>query len=221
MKLAAHGALSSDGIWPVDRRTSVRYALERPGFQPCAVRRSLLAGLGQMLWRNFGLEMALSCLLALVNVTTALAQPFFLQSLLGNGDMFSVCGLFAASIIAGATDAHMRLLLRRVGVQMRSALTALLSDGCMSTTQGAESIADPTVLIEVDSAKIFELVEQYHLLWMVPLQAAISIAALILLLGWQSVLAGFFSPVRLFPSIFGYFKVEAGCLLFSRSWLYL
>ncbi|KAI8652987.1 hypothetical protein NCS55_01281900 [Fusarium keratoplasticum] len=115
--------------------------------------------------------------------------------------MFSVCGLFAASIIAGATDAHMRLLLRRVGVQMRSALTALLSDGCMSTTQGAESIADPTVLIEVDSAKIFELVEQYHLLWMVPLQAAISIAALILLLGWQSVLAGFFSPVVALPLI--------------------
>ncbi|KAL2674265.1 hypothetical protein Neosp_012716 [[Neocosmospora] mangrovei] len=145
--------------------------------------------------------MALSCLLALVNVATALAQPFFLQSLLENSDIASVCGLFAASITAGATEAHMKLLLRKVGVQIRSALTALLCDACMSMAKGSGSTADPTVLIEVDSVKIFELTEQYHLLWMVPLQATISIAALVLLLGWQSVLAGFLSPVIAFPLI--------------------
>ncbi|RSM07638.1 hypothetical protein CDV31_008531 [Fusarium ambrosium] len=115
--------------------------------------------------------------------------------------MASVCGLFSASIVAGATDAHMRLLLRKIGVQIRSALTALLCDGCMSTPKSEESTSDPTVLIEVDSAKIFELVEQYHLLWVVPLQATISIAALILLLGWQSVLAGFLSPLVALPLI--------------------
>ncbi|KAI8653732.1 hypothetical protein NCS56_01328000 [Fusarium sp. Ph1] len=103
--------------------------------------------------------------------------------------------------MAGATDAHMTLLLRKIGVQVRSALTALLCDGCMSTVKDEESAADPTVLIEVDSAKIFELIEQYHLLWMVPLQATISIAALVLLLGWQSVLAGFLSPVVALPLI--------------------
>ncbi|RSL53528.1 hypothetical protein CEP53_007709 [Fusarium sp. AF-6] len=115
--------------------------------------------------------------------------------------MSSICGLFSASIIAGATDAHMRLLLRKIGVQIRSALTALLCDGCMSTPKSEESTSDPTVLIEVDSAKIFELVEQYHLLWMVPLQATISIAALILLLGWQTILAGFLSPFVALPLI--------------------
>ncbi|KAJ4214422.1 hypothetical protein NW759_010439 [Fusarium solani] len=103
--------------------------------------------------------------------------------------------------MASATDAHMALLLRKVGVQVRSALTALLCDGCMSIVKDEESAADPTVLIEVDSAKIFELIEQYHLLWMVPLQATISIAALVLLLGWQGVLAGFLSPVVALPLI--------------------
>ncbi|RMJ11630.1 hypothetical protein CDV36_008739 [Fusarium kuroshium] len=201
MKLAANGTLSSDDTWPVDHNISVRHALDRPGLQPNAVRQSLLAGLGRILWRNFWGEMMLSGLLALVNVATALAQPFFLQSLLEKSDMSSVCGLFSASIIAGATDAHMRLLLCKIGVQIRSALTALLCDGCMSTPKSEESTSDPTVLIEVDSAKIFELVEQYHLLWMVPLQATISIAALILLLGWQSVLAGFLSPLVTLPLI--------------------
>ncbi|RTE73113.1 hypothetical protein BHE90_012462 [Fusarium euwallaceae] len=201
MKLAANGTLLSDDIWPIDHNVSVRHSLDRPGLQPHAFRQGLLTGLGCMLWRNFWTEMMLSGLLALVNVATALAQPFFLQSLLEKSDMSSVCGLFSASIIAGATDAHMRLLLRKVGVQIRSALTALLCDGCMSTPKSEESTSDPTVLIEVDSAKIFELVEQYHLLWMVPLQATISIAALVLLLGWQSVLAGFLSPLVALPLI--------------------
>lgn len=197
MKLAAKGTLSSDGTWPIDRQMSVRHSLERPGLQPHAIRQSLSAGLGRMLWRNFGVEMMASCLLALISVAAALAQPFFLQSLLENGDIPSVCGMFAATIMAGATDAHMTLLLRKIGVQVRSALTALLCDGCMSMAKDEDSIADPTVWIEVDSAKIFELIEQYNLIWMVPLQAIISIAALVLLLGWQSVLAGFLSPVRL------------------------
>lgn len=201
MKLAAKGTLSSDDTWPLDRHMSVRHSLERPGLQPHALRQSLSAGLGRMLWRNFRVEMMASCLLALASVATALAQPFFLQSLLEKGGIYSACGLFTASIMASATDAHMALLLRKVGVQVRSALTALLCDGCMSIVKDEESAADPTVLIEVDSAKIFELIEQYHLLWMVPLQATISIAALVLLLSWQSVLAGFLSPVRLSPPL--------------------
>ncbi|KAG7432759.1 ABC transporter C family member 8 [Fusarium oxysporum f. sp. raphani] len=82
-------------------------------------------------------------------------------------------------------------------------MTALIADRCISSTNidiHAQN-ADPTLLIEVDTTKIYELVEQFHLLWMIPLQAGISVVALVLLLGWQSVLAGFLSPAVFLPLI--------------------
>jgi hypothetical protein len=67
----------------------------------------------------------------------------------------------------------------------------------MAATDGKQSGADSAVLIEVDCGKVFDLVEQYHGLWMAAVQSAISVAALVLLLGWQSVLAGAISPVTI------------------------
>ncbi|KAF5978805.1 hypothetical protein FBULB1_6003 [Fusarium bulbicola] len=111
--------------------------------------------------------------------------------------------MFAATVASGTTEAHLKLQLSKIGVQFRSAMTALIADRCILSTNidiQAQN-ADPTLLIEVDTTKIYELIEQFHLLWMIPLQAGISVVALVLLLGWQSVLAGFLSPVIFLPLI--------------------
>ncbi|OJJ01951.1 hypothetical protein ASPVEDRAFT_129890 [Aspergillus versicolor CBS 583.65] len=145
--------------------------------------------------------MVSSAALALVNIAAAIAQPFLLRSFLETCQVLPVLGLFSTSVLAGATEAHMQLLLSRAGVQLRSALTAVLCDECMVPANRGPSTSDPLVLVEVDSAKVFELVQQYHLIWMVPLQAGISIAALAQILGWESVAAGFLSPVIALPLI--------------------
>ncbi|CAG9990016.1 unnamed protein product [Clonostachys byssicola] len=201
LQLAASRPLSIDDTWPVDRKLSVGSTQLQPIFQSFEFRHGVAKGFDSVLWRNFKGGMVSSFLLAVVNVATALAQPFFLQSLIENGDLLSVTGLFLASLMAGATEAHMKLQLRKIGVQLRSALTSLLCDQCMSATDGKESGADPAVLIEVDCGKVFDLVEQYHVLWMAAVQSAISIAALVLLLGWQSVLAGAISPFVMMPML--------------------
>ncbi|KAF4972841.1 hypothetical protein FSARC_667, partial [Fusarium sarcochroum] len=178
ISLAATGTLSSDDTWPVDDRLSVRYTLKQNGLQPHKLQHSLSSGLLSMLGRTFRSDLISSSALALLNVASALIQPFFLQSLLRNNDMLSVAGLFGASMIAGVSEAHMKLLLSKIGIQLRSALAALIGDKCISTTSRNSSIADPAVLIEVDTTKVFELIEQFHMLWMVPLQASISLIIL-------------------------------------------
>ncbi|KAK2933435.1 AAA ATPase domain [Fusarium oxysporum f. sp. vasinfectum] len=201
--LAASGTLSSDDAWPIDSKLSVRSVLARRGLQPDQLRQSLSAGLVWVLLREFRSPMCLSAIFGIINVATALAQPFLLRSLLQNRDMFSVAGLFAATVASGTTEAHLKLQLSKIGVQFRSAMTALIADRCISSTNidiHAKN-ADPTLLIEVDTTKVYELVEQFHLLWMIPLQAGISVVALVLLLGWQSVLAGFLSPAVFLPLI--------------------
>ncbi|KAF5246470.1 hypothetical protein FANTH_6842 [Fusarium anthophilum] len=201
--LAASGTLSSDDAWPIDSELSVRSILARRGLQPDQLRQSLSAGMLWVLLREFPSAMCLSAIFGIINVATALAQPFFLRSLLQNRDMFSVAGLFAATVASGTTEAHLKLQLSKIGVHFRSAMTALIADRCILSTNidiQAQN-ADPTLLIEVDTTKIYELIEQFHLLWMIPLQAGISVVALVLLLGWQSVLAGFLSPVIFLPLI--------------------
>ncbi|KAJ0150497.1 hypothetical protein HZ326_7019 [Fusarium oxysporum f. sp. albedinis] len=201
--LAASGTLSSDDAWPIDSKLSVRSVLARHRLQPDQLRQSLSDGLVWVLLREFHSSMCLSAIFGIINVATALAQPFLLRSLLQNRDMFSVAGLFAATVASGTTEAHLKLQLSKIGVQFRSAMTALIAARCISSTNidiHAQN-ADPTLLIEVDTTKIYELVEQFHLLWMIPLQAGISVVALVLLLGWQSVLAGFLSPAVFLPLI--------------------
>jgi hypothetical protein len=195
MKQAASGPIGSDEVWPIDNRLSTQRALKHRGLQP-HVHQSLSRGLASILWRNFTFEMTLSALLGAISIATAIAQPFLLRSVLETCTVLPVLGLFSASLIGGATEAHMKFLLGRIGIQLRAALTALLCNECMATGERGPLGSDPLVLIEVDSAKVFELVGEYHLIWMIPLQTGVSIAALAMILGWKSVAAGFLSPVR-------------------------
>ncbi|KAJ4014174.1 hypothetical protein NW766_006426 [Fusarium irregulare] len=199
VSLAASGTLSSEDAWHVDPELSVRSVLTRDRLQPDQLRQSLSSGLVWVLLREFYSGMCFSSILGITNVATALAQPFLLRSLLQNRDILSVAGLFSATVTAGVTEAHMKVHLNRIGVQFRSVLTALIADRCISKDNAQN--ADLNILIEVDTTKIYELVEQFHLLWIIPLQAGISIIALALLLGWQSVLAGLLSPVIFLPLI--------------------
>ncbi|CAH0054464.1 unnamed protein product [Clonostachys solani] len=203
LELAASRPLSADDTWPVDSKMSMKGTQRQPVSQSSTLRHDVSKGLASVLWLNFKAGIVSSFLLAVVNVATALVQPFILQSLIENNDVLSVTSLFLTSLMAGATEAHMNLQLRKIGVQLRSALTSLLCDECMAATDRNESGADPAVLIEVDCGKVFDLVEQYHLIWMVSVQSAISLAALMLLLGWQSVLAGAISPFVMMP-LLGY-----------------
>ncbi|KAL2787438.1 P-loop containing nucleoside triphosphate hydrolase protein [Aspergillus keveii] len=145
--------------------------------------------------------MTLSALLGVISIATAIAQPFLLRSVLETCTVLPVLGLFSASLIGGATEAHMKFLLGRIGIQLRAALTALLCNECMATGDRGPLGSDPLVLIEVDSAKVSELVGEYHLIWMIPLQTGVSIASLAMILGWKSVAAGFLSPAITLPLI--------------------
>ncbi|KAL4789273.1 P-loop containing nucleoside triphosphate hydrolase protein [Aspergillus venezuelensis] len=145
--------------------------------------------------------MTLSALLAVINIATAIAQPFLLRSILETSKVLPVLGLFLASLVSGITEAHIKFLLGRVGIQLRSALTALLCNECMATADRGFPTSDPLVLIEVDSAKVIDLVVDFHLIWMIPLQTGVSIAALMVIMGWRSVAAGLVSPAIALPLI--------------------
>ncbi|KAL3456944.1 P-loop containing nucleoside triphosphate hydrolase protein [Aspergillus heterothallicus] len=157
--------------------------------------------------------MILSALLGAISIATAIAQPFLLRSVLETRTVLPVLGLFSASLIGGATEAHMKFLLGRIGIQLRAALTALLCNECMATGDRGPLGSDPLVLIEVDSAKVFELVREYHLIWMIPLQTGVSIAALAMILGWKSVASGFLSPAIALPLITYTTSIVSRCMI--------
>ncbi|RMZ77609.1 hypothetical protein DV737_g4276, partial [Chaetothyriales sp. CBS 132003] len=193
MAQATSKSLSSQDALPLDNQLSVHHGSASQA--SIRVQIHLGRGLAYLLWHNFTYDMLLSSVLALINIFTAFVQPFLLQAFLKNGEIIPVVGLFVMSLTAGASESHMKLHLRKVGLQLRSVLTVQLCDTCLNPNLPRESALDPAVLIEVDAVKVFEFVEQYHLLWMVPLQTLVSVAGMIILLGWQSVLVGFISPL--------------------------
>ncbi|QKD59067.2 P-loop containing nucleoside triphosphate hydrolase protein [Fusarium oxysporum Fo47] len=112
----------------------------------------------------------------------------------------TVAALFAASLIGGATQAHLTYTQRLVGVKIQSTLTAYLCDEGLSAAYGHNADApDPAVLIDIDLPKLYDFVENIHLTWMVPLQGCISLGALVYILGWKSLLLGSLSLVVLLP----------------------
>ncbi|KAH6980736.1 hypothetical protein BKA56DRAFT_485588, partial [Ilyonectria sp. MPI-CAGE-AT-0026] len=145
----------------------------------------------------------LSAVFGVVDLAMVFAQPFLLRSLLGNRDNGSMVGLFAATLLGGFAEAHMKYQLRIVGIRLRAALTAAICDHVLEPSSPnssvGESSPDASVLIEVDLPHIFDFIENYHITWMLPLQICISMAALVYLVGLESVLAGCVVPVLLLP----------------------
>ncbi|KAL2814427.1 P-loop containing nucleoside triphosphate hydrolase protein [Aspergillus granulosus] len=132
--------------------------------------------------------MTLSVLLGVISIATAIMQPFLLCLVLEMCKVLSVLGLFSASLIGGA-------------MELRAALTALLCNKYIATRDCGPLGSNFLVLIGVDLAKVFELVQEYYLIWMIFLQTGVSIAALVMILGWKSVAAGFVSPAIALPLI--------------------
>ncbi|KAI8712156.1 Canalicular multispecific organic anion transporter 2 [Fusarium sp. LHS14.1] len=200
VKEAASGEVTMSSLWPVTEGLSVQDVAsdDKPGVS--SRKWNLGGGLLSTVARYFTWPLCYSGLLALVNLLLTFAQPFLLQSLLLDQDPLAVAALFAASIISGGTQAHMSYSLQIIGLKTRSILTAYLCDQGLSPAQSANTDApEPAVLIEVDLPRVYELIEQLHLIWMIPLQACISLGALIYILGWKSMLIGSVSPVVLMP----------------------
>lgn len=191
IKRAAREEISADSLWPVTGGLSLQDTVDnRP--QPLNLR----GGLSSILIRNFTWPFCFSALLAIGNLLATFSQPFLLRSLLQDRDALPVIGLFTVSIIGGICEAHVKYYLRMIGLRIRSLLTASLCDQGLHPVKNEDQKApEPSVLIEVDLPRVFDLVEQAHLFWMVPLQALISLAGLVYLLGWQSVAVSLISPV--------------------------
>ncbi|KAJ3537625.1 hypothetical protein NM208_g6236 [Fusarium decemcellulare] len=202
LKRAASGLLTTDFLWPVIDVISVQdYATEKNGSESTHCW-NLEKGLIRTLALYFPRQLLLSGFLAVVSLIGTLVQPFLLRSLLQNRDYLAVAALFAASIAVGSCDTHAKYRLRKIGLKMRSVLTADLCDRELTAPKADQDEAlDPSVLIEVDLPRIFEFTEGFHLIWMVPLQVCISTTALVYLLGWKSLLVGSLVPLLLVPML--------------------
>ncbi|KAH8897439.1 P-loop containing nucleoside triphosphate hydrolase protein [Thozetella sp. PMI_491] len=103
------------------------------------------------------------------------------------------------------------MLVRLVGMRLRSALTARVCDkGMLAAGSIGTSGVEPSVLSEVDLVNIFRMVEVVNELWVMPLHTMLSLSALAYILGWQSVLAGLTAALLIVPLLILVVNIMAG-----------
>ncbi|KAH8892201.1 P-loop containing nucleoside triphosphate hydrolase protein [Thozetella sp. PMI_491] len=145
--------------------------------------------------------------LALIELVTVILQPFLLQRLLADPKPSIIAAAFVAGILHALCANHIMLIMRLVGVRLRSAMTALVCDKGLDQPAvagvggSAPPSSDPAVIIEVDLVHIFTLVENLNGMWFIPLQLVVSLMAAMYILGWQSVLAACGAALLIVPPL--------------------
>jgi hypothetical protein len=213
LQTSARRAITTNDTWPVGPNLSVRHALREdgiPGKQPIQ-SLGVDEGLLRFIARISPGPLAMSTLLSLGDIALTLLAPFILRNLLENRRFTSITALVSASILQAVFSAHSILQMRRVAIQLRSGLTALICDKVMDVPalRGSQTV-EPSVLIEVDVLSIFYFIEKMNNLWLIPIQIIVRAGALMYILNWQSVIAAGVATVRSPPTphtrLFRYFN---------------
>lgn len=200
LRRASLGTLSDNDLWGLDQQLSVSREREdtlQTRDWSSAVTAALRKGVIVMLLRAAPSRFIFSGMLAFINLFMVFTQPFMLRNLLDQRNAQSVAGLFLVTAIAGLAEAHAKFALRVTGIRVRAALSVLLCEHGMNTVGRKTRLnePEPSILIEVDTLRIYEFAEIFHNLWMMPVQVCVSLGALIYMLGWKSVALGSIAPV--------------------------
>ncbi|KAH8884193.1 P-loop containing nucleoside triphosphate hydrolase protein [Thozetella sp. PMI_491] len=140
--------------------------------------------------RNFRRDLLITAALSIAELVAVTVQPFLIQDLIQQRKPSTVVVAGLVGLVQGLGSAHALLLLRKIGMRVRSGLTALVCDRGLEHASIASGAADPSILIEVDLSSVFMLVESMNSFWVLPLQIVVSLAAVMYILGWLSVLIG-------------------------------
>ena len=192
LKHAASNNLQVTDIWDTDADLGVRHSLcegelskARSGLSSRPLPTSFVA----LVANSFSRLLLISAVLSLIEVAMLTIQPFIVQSLIQEREPYIIVEGALVTIIQGLCSFHALLLQRKIGMKIRSGLTALVCDKSVEHAQVGSISSDPSVLIEVDLFYVFTIIENINGIWSLPLQIFVSLGAVIYILGWKSVLA--------------------------------
>ncbi|KAI9147037.1 ATP-binding cassette transporter abc3 [Paramyrothecium foliicola] len=198
IKTAASGSLDKSHLWPVDKSLSVRSSFNEGPEPSDTPIPSTLFGL---LFYRYPLLLLESTIIGLLEASLNITLPFLLRRLLTHRDYSIVMAWLAAGLTLSVCLSRQLYLLRSIGMRVKSNLTAAVAMKSLNVSQLEDQHGlEPAVLVEVDVTNVTNLIDIFTNIWLIPLQAAFSAGALVIILGWKSVLAGILPAVIVLPT---------------------
>ncbi|KAH6714636.1 P-loop containing nucleoside triphosphate hydrolase protein [Leptodontidium sp. MPI-SDFR-AT-0119] len=152
-------------------------------------RSNCLPGFWPLLWKTCRKEVVLSFCFELADIAFKFIQPWIFRAFLLYQRPFLVAVLFVVNIANSVAKTQASYNVKKAGLKLRSGLAIALFEKTVllpPTHNEKVSIAN---LTEIDTQRLQDFVVYVHAVWSAPLQAAICLSSIVLVLGGKSALA--------------------------------